>query len=331
MNYQLRKHDNLNNSNIVLYIYVCIYTHSRLDISITESLQATAWSSYKTVGGTCRSWDPRLRSLGSCEESQLPASRKINRSVATRNGVYNRARANRTIRLSLGTSWRRWPAVAPADTSSCSRIDPCNRRNVLRWFTAAEYQTGERRITRKPFAFRRPYKRACEVDTQSFAAWIHVEKLCETPSIHAIILLMRQINSPKFNLFLNACPFIYLSFVYPNMPDGCVIFATIRQHAIRTNRAVSSSINTRSRYLRTRHDLTAAICRVVPNEKYLRLKYLGFSTCSFVCPKCAINRVPVDNILIKLMASSWDNDVYPDRSVARSIPPPLNLRWHSLH
>ena len=55
--------------------------------------------------------------------------------------VYNRARANRTIRLLLSympdADGR---LLHLPDTSSCSQIDPCNRRNVLYRFATTEYQ-----------------------------------------------------------------------------------------------------------------------------------------------------------------------------------------------
>lgn len=125
-----------------------IENHTNFSIHIRNGTTATKWtllqviarSSYKTVSAAHVARCPRLR---------LNRARGVNCRQAGKliawlplGPVYNHARANRTIRLSLGTTWHGWPAVAPTDTSSCSRIDPCNRRNVLRWFTATEYQTG---------------------------------------------------------------------------------------------------------------------------------------------------------------------------------------------
>lgn len=116
-------------------------TRIRNGATVAEStlLQVIAQSSYKTVSVAHVARCPRLR---------LSRARGVNCRQAGKliawlplGPVYNHTRANRTIRLPLGTTWHGWPAVAPTDTSSCCRIDPCNRRNVLHWFTATECQT----------------------------------------------------------------------------------------------------------------------------------------------------------------------------------------------
>lgn len=103
-------------------------------------LQVIARSSYKTVSVARVARCPRLR-LSRARRVNCRQAGKLIARLPLR-PVYNHAQANRTIRLSLGTAWRRWPAVAPTDMSSCIRIDPRNRRNALRWFTATEYQIG---------------------------------------------------------------------------------------------------------------------------------------------------------------------------------------------
>lgn len=133
------------NRRLIHDFNVSVRNGRRDDVVIIVIAHVAARCTRKTVAGTSSSPGPSPR--GALAVPRRVNCRQAGKLIATRNGVYNRARANRTIRsvpryilMSMAGS------VVPGDTSSCSsRIDSCDRRNVLRWFTV-EYRIRELRF-----------------------------------------------------------------------------------------------------------------------------------------------------------------------------------------
>lgn len=183
------------------------------------------------------------------------------------------ARANRTIRLSLDTTWRGWPAVAPTDTSSCSRIDRCNRRNVLRWFTATEYQTG---TPVDLFATTGEYL-GCKLFAVKFLLRDSRREALRLP----ILFFERlKIEDGSFYWFLDICERLFVIF---EISKNISRYICDEGSRVLSNKYWNFMINTHFMYL-----MRAVFGCGFATKIYIYV-YLPFSCRDFVYPKSEIN------------------------------------------